>query len=203
MTDGKLDIQKLIPVDEDGEYIGDGDINIQFINNVGKLTAAYAYYGPKEYDSKHPDAGWYDEDEDELAEYEFGAGEGFQVYGGSACRFVYSGEVNLAETDVPFRRGLSFAANVRPAATDIQSLIPVDEDGEYIGDGDINIQFFSNVGKLTAAYAYYGPKEYDSKHPDAGWYDEDEDELVDYEFVAGEGFKLSAGSAGYLRFPEL
>ena len=34
-------------------------------------------------------------------------------------------------------------------------------------------------------------------------YDEDEDELADYTFTAGEGFKLYAASAGYLRFPEL
>jgi len=203
VTEGKLDIQKLVPVDGDGEYIGDGDINIQFITALGKLNGAYAYYGPNEYDSKHPDAGWYNEDEDELAEYEFASGEAFQVSAGAACNFQYSGQVVMAETDVPFRKNLSFQANVRPAETDIQTIIPVDGEGEYIGDGDINIQFFTALGKLNGAFAYYGPNEYDSKHPDAGWYNEDEDELAEYTFAAGEGFKLSAGSAGYLRFPEL
>jgi len=178
-------------------------VNIQFITALGKLDGAYAYYGPKEYDSKHPDAGWYDEDEDELAEYTFKSGEAFQVLSKAKCYFQFSGEVNLAETDQPFRKNLSFFANIRPSATDIQTLVPVDEEGDYIGDGDINIQFFSDLGKLNGAYAYYGPKEYDSKHPDAGWYDEDEDELADYTFAAGEGFKLLAKSAGYLRFPEL
>ena len=167
------------------------------------MTAAYAYYGAKEYDRNHPDAGWYDEDEDELADYTFSSGEAFQVYGGSACYFQYSGEVNMAETDVPFRKNLSFQGNIRPMAVDIQTIVPVDEDGDYIGEGDINIQFFTDRGVMTAAYAYYGPKEYDRNHPDAGWYDEDEDELADYTFAAGEGFKLYAGSAGYLRFPEL
>lgn len=203
IKDGALDIQKLLPVDEEGEYVGDGDITIQFISDRGKLDFAYSYYGAKEYDKSHPDAGWYDEDEDELAEYTFASGEAFQVYGGSACNFQYSGEVVMAETDVPFRKLLSFQANVRPCETDIQSIIPVDGDGEYIGDGDITIQFFSDRGKLSTAYSYYGPKEYDKSHPDAGWYDEDEDELAEYTFAAGEGFKLYAGTAGYLRFPEL
>jgi len=167
------------------------------------MTTSYAYYGPGEYDKKHPEAGWYDEDEDELAEYTFASGEGFQVNAATACNFQYSGQVNMSEVDVPFRKNLSFQANVRPCTTDIQSIIPVDEEGEYIGDGDINIQFFSNLGKMITSYAYYGPGEYDKKHPEAGWYDEDEDELVEYTFAGGEGFKLNAAQAGYLRFPEL
>ena len=44
VTDGALDIQKLIPVDADGAYVGGGEVNIQFINQYGKLTDGYAYY---------------------------------------------------------------------------------------------------------------------------------------------------------------
>jgi hypothetical protein len=200
---GVLDIQKLIPVDADGEYVGEGDINIQFKSALGVLDAAYAYYGPKELSKKQTEAGWYDEDTEELAEYEFAAGEGFQVQAGSTCFFQYSGEVNMAETDVPFRKNLSMQGNIRPTSVDIQSLIPVDEDGEYIGEGEVNIQFASALGKLEAAYAYYGPKELSKKQTVAGWYDEDTEELAEYEFEAGEGFKIQAGVAGYLRFPEM
>ena len=201
VTGGALDIQKLLPVDSEGDYIGDGDINIQFINDRGKFLTSYAYYGNDELDDGYP-AGWYDEDSYELADYSFSAGEAFQVYGASACNFIYSGEVNMAETDVPFRKYLSFQANVRPSAVDIQTIIPVDEDETYIGDGDINIQFFTDRGKFITSYAYYGDDELDDGYP-AGWYDEDSYELAEYNFAAGEGFKLYAGSAGYLRFPEL
>lgn len=45
----------------------------------------------------------------------------------------------MAETDVPFRLGLSFQANIRPASVDIQDIIPVDDQDEYIGYGDVNI----------------------------------------------------------------
>ncbi len=198
---GALDIQKLLPVDGEGDYIGNGAINIQFKSDVGRLTAAYAYYGEDEYDDDCP-AGWYNEDEDELAVYSFASGEGFQVNAGSACYFNYSGEVNMAETDVPFRKNLSMQGNIRPSSVDIQTIIPVDGEGDYIGNGAVNIQFSSDVGRLTAAYAYYGEDEYDDDCP-AGWYNEDEDELAVYTFAPGEGFKISASQAGYLRFPEL
>ena len=92
---------------------------------------------------------------------------------------------------------------VTGGSLDIQNLIPVDGEGEYVGEGEVNIQFESALGVLETAYAYYGPKELNKKQTEPGWYDEDTEELADYTFAAGEGFKISAGTAGYLRFPEL
>ena len=201
VTGGALDIQKLLPVDSEGDYIGNGAVNIQFKSDVGRLTAAYSYYGEDEYDEDTP-AGWYNEDEDELAVYSFASAEGFQVYATTAFYFNYSGEVNMSETDVPFRKNLSMQGNIRPASVNIQTIIPVDGEGDYIGNGAVNIQFASDVGRLQAAYAYYGEDEYEDDTP-AGWYNEDEDELAEYTFAAGEGFKVYASQAGYLRFPEL
>ncbi len=198
---GALDIQNLLPVDGDGDYVGDGAVNIQFLSPLGKKLAAYAYYGKNEYDDDTP-AGWYDEKEDELAVYTFNSAEGFMVSADEAFNFQYSGEVNMAETDVPFRKNLSPQGNIRPTSVDIQDITPVDGDGDYIGDGEINIQFLSPLGKKLSAYAYYGKDEYDDDTP-AGWYDEKEDELAVYTFAAGEGFMLSAGKEGFLRFPEL
>jgi hypothetical protein len=201
---GVLDIQKLMPVDEDGAYIGDGEITIQFNNEKGKAIGAFSYYGEDEYDDGFK-AGWYDEGTDELAEYEFAAGEGFQVYCGVACSFTFSGEVNMAETYIPCRKFLSAQGNIRPCDVDIQTIIPMDgtdEDASYIGDGEITIQFASEKGKVLVAYSYYGEDEYDDGFK-AGWYDEGTDELAEYTFAPAEGFKLYAGSACYLRFPEL
>lgn len=105
-----------------------------------------------------------------------------------------------------FVKNLSMQGNIRPTSVDIQDIIPVDgNDGnaEYIGYGEVNIQFASPLGVLQSAYAYYGPKELNKNQTVAGWYDEDTEELAEYTFAAEEGFKISAGSAGYLRFPEL
>ena len=201
---GALDIQNLLPVDDDGEVVGDGEATIQFITDLGKLTTQYSYYLARELSQSQTEAGWYDDDE-ELAEYSFAAGEAFQVSAASALHFIYAGEVNMAETDVPFRRNLSFQANVRPTPVDIQSVIPVDgndDEAEVIGDGDVTIQIFSALGKIQTQYSYYLARELSQSQTEAGWYDDDE-EYADKEFVAGEGFKLSAAQAGYLRFPEL
>ena len=199
---GGLELAKLIPDDGEGNYVGDGEINVQFKSALGILEYAYAYYGENEYDEDCP-AGWYNEKTDELiTDHVFNPGEGFQVNAGTPCVFLYSGEVNMAETDIPFRKNISMQGNIRPTPVDIQTLIPVDEDGEYIGDGEVNIQFASALGILEVAYAYYGKDEYDDDMP-AGWYNEKTDELAEYTFVAGEGFKVNAGTVGYLRFPAL
>ena len=85
---------------------------------------------------------------------------------------------------------------------DIQKLIPVDGDGDYVGDGAVHIQFISALGVLQSAYGYYGDDEYDDGMT-AGWVDEDNDELADLTLSAGQGFMVYASQAGYLRFPEL
>ncbi len=198
---GALDIQNLIPVDGDGDYVGDGAVNVQFLSPLGVMQSSYAYYGKDEYDDDTP-AGWYNEKTDELAAYSFNASEGFMVNSSDQCNFQYSGEVNMAETDVPFRKNLSPQGNIRPTSVDIQDIIPVDGEGEYIGDGAVNVQFLSPLGQMTSSFAYYGKDEYDDDMP-AGWYNEKTDELAVYTFTAGEGFMISASQAGYLRFPEL
>ena len=200
---GGMDIQKLIPVDENGDYIGDGDITIQFTSDRGALLGAYAYYGEDEYDDDCP-AGWYNEETDERVVFTFDPGQAFQVNAGSACTFTYAGEVVSTQTFVPCRRLLSPQGNSRPVSVDIQTIIPVDaiDDGEYIGDGDITIQFTSDRGALQSAFAYYGDDEYDDGCL-AGWYNEETDERVDYTLEPGQGFKVNAGTACYLKFPAL
>ena len=162
------------------------------------MQTAYTYYEEDGYDEGYA-AGWYDDD-GELAEYTFAAGEAFQISSGTAFRFVFSGEVNMAETDVPFRRNLSVQANIRPSSVDIQTVIPVDSNEDIIS-GEVTVQFISPLGILQTAYTYYDEDGYDEGYA-AGWYDDD-GELAEYTFVAGEGFKVSAGVAGCLRFPEL
>lgn len=194
---GTLDIQRLIPVNGDGSEVS-GEVTIQFISDRGVLQTAYTYFEKDGYDDGYP-AGWLNDD-GELADYTFSAGEAFQVSSGSAANFQYSGEVNMAETDVPFRKNLSVQANIRPAPVDIQTLTTVNDNGELIS-GEVTIQNVSDRGVLQTSYTYFEKDGYDDGYP-AGWLDDD-GELADYTFAAGEGFKVSAGVAGYLRFPEM
>lgn len=201
---GGLDIQKLIPVDANGDYIGDGDITIQFNSEYGALEGAFSYYGEDEYDDDCP-AGWYNEETDERVTFTFDPGQGFDVFAGTACVFQYAGEVVTAQSYVPCRQFLSPQGNIRPVTVDIQTIIPVDGDDDtaaYIGDGDITVQFNSEYGALEGAFSYYGDDEYDDDCP-AGWYNEETDERVTYSFEPGEGFTIFAGTACYLKFPAL
>ena len=194
---GSLNIQNLIPVDANGNEVS-GEVTVQFISSLGVLQTSYTYFEEEGYDEGYA-AGWYDDD-GELAVYTFAAGEAFQIYSGTAANFVYSGEVNMAETDVPFRKSLSVQGNIRPTSVDIQSVIPVDANEEVIS-GEVSIQFISSLGVLQTMYTYFEADGYDEGYA-AGWYDDD-GELAVYTFAAGEGFKIYAGVAGYLRFPEL
>ena len=194
-TGGALDIQNLIPVDANGDAVGGGEVTVQFISSLGVLQTSYLYCLEEEMGD---DAGWYDDDGN-MADYTFDAGEAFQLYSNSAVNFIYSGEVNMAETDVPFRQYLSVQANIRPASVDIQSIVPVDDNEELIGGGEVTIQFISPLGILQTSYLYCLEEEMGEE---AGWYDDDGN-MADYTLAAGEGFKVYAGQAGYLRFPEL
>ena len=203
VTGGALDIQKLLPVDGEGEVVGDGEVHIQIKSALGALVAQYGYYKAGEWDAV---AGWYDDGEggtEELADLILSSGEAFQVYASCEFEFRYSGEVNMAETDVPFRKNLSVQANIRPTSVDVQDIKPIDNEGEVIGSGEVHIQITSPLGALITQYGYYKAGEWDAV---AGWYDDGEggtEELADFTLSAGEGFKVYAGQAGYLRFPEL
>ena len=194
---GALDLQKLIPVDANGNEVS-GEVTVQFISFLGVLQTSYTYFEEEGYDEGYP-AGWYDDD-GELAEYSFASGEAFQISSGVAVKFIFSGEVNMSETDVPFRQYLSVQANIRPSPVDIQTITPVDNQENEIS-GEVTVQFLSSLGILQTSYTYFEEEGYDEGYP-AGWYDDD-GELVEYTLAAGEGFKISAGVAGYLRFPEL
>ena len=200
-----IDIQGLLPVDGDGAYVGGGEVTVQFINDRGKVTGSYSYYGKDEYDDGFA-AGWYDEGTDELADYTFENGEAFMVLAGEACNFTYNGEVNMLATYIPCRKLLSVQGNIRPAAVNIQTLVPYDSTDEadqaYVGGGEVTVQFTNDRGKVIGSYSYYGKDEYDDGFA-AGWYDEGTDELAVYSFGAGEGFLMLTGQACYLKFPAL
>ena len=199
VTGGALDIQRLIPVDSNGDAVIGGEVFIQFYNYVGKYERQFYYAGADEVDDGSIE-GWYD-DNDEYVTYSLDANEAFQVSAAQAVSFVYSGEVNMAETDVPFRKGLSFQGNIRPVTVDIQSVIPVNDEGESIIGGEVYIQFYTFVGKFERQFYYAGKDEVDDGSIE-GWYNDD-DEYAEFSFASAQGFKVSAAQAGYLRFPEL
>jgi len=198
---GGLSLDQFVPKDSTGSAVGGGDVTIQFLDEFGVAQYGYSYYLGGEL-KKKPDDGWYDEDEELIEGYEFNPGEGMMIFSGSSdCVFPYAGEVVMNETDVPFVPYLSAQGNIRPTSVDIQGIQPIDASENLIGGGSVTLQFLDQFGVAQYGYSYYLGGEL-KKKPDDGWYDEDE-ELVEYEFGAGEGFLLYTDTEGFLRYPEL
>ena len=201
-----VDIQSMIPVDADGEVL-DYEFTIQEISDLGKVTKSYDYILADSSDDGEME-GWlmYNEDgEQEVVSRTFDIGEGFLVLATAAGSMRYSGEVVMGEVCVPVRKNLSAQGNIRPMPVDVQTLIPVDADGEVL-DYEFTIQETTALGKVTKSYDYILADSSDDGEME-GWlmYNEDgEQEVVSRTFNAGEGFLiLSTANEGYLKFPKI
>lgn len=197
---GGLSLDTFVPKDSSGNPVGGGEVTLQFLDEFGVGQYSYSYYLGGEL-KKKPDDAWYDEDNEKVEGFEFDEAEGMMVFSGGEYVFPFSGEVNQAETDVPFAPYLSPHGNIRPCAVSIQSIQPIDAGESLIGGGAVQMQFLDQFGVGQYSYAYYLGGEL-KKKPDDAWYDED-NELVEIDLAAGQGILLYAECEGFLRFPEL
>ena len=202
-----IDIQTMIPVDADGEVL-DYEFTIQEISELGKVIKSYDYILADSSDDGEME-GWlmYNEGgEQEVVSRTFNVGEGFLVYSTAEGKMSYSGEVKTDEICVPVRKNLSAQGNIRPTSVDIQTLIPVDADGEVL-DYEFTIQETTALGKVVKSYDYILADSSDDGEME-GWlmYNEDgEQEVVTRTFNGGEGFLIYSTFAGegFLKFPAL
>ena len=188
-----LDIQTIKPVNVDMEDYGEGDINIQTFTDSATTSAQYSWYDAEV--SETGVSGWHNATGDELAEKTFTKGEGFMLYmpvAGGALNV--SGEVSLDEVTVPCRRKYTLMGNIRPVAVSIQDIVPVDIDMEDYGEGDINIQTFTDSATTSAQYSWYD--EDVSETGVSGWHNATGDELAVKTFAPGEGFMLYMPTTG-------
>ena len=201
-----IDIQTMIPVDADGEVL-DYEFTIQEISELGKVIKSYDYILADSSDDGEME-GWltYNEGgEQEVVSRTFNVGEGFLVLATAEGKMKYSGEVVMSEVCVPVRKNLSAQGNIRPTSVDVQTLIPVDADGEVL-DYEFTIQETTALGKVVKSYDYILADSSDDGEME-GWlmYNEDgEQEVVTRTFAGGEGFLiLSTANEGFLKFPAL
>ena len=202
-----IDIQKIIPVPAEGEDLESGDYTIQIFNDVGRVTTQYMYVLGEDIDGLDLDDGyadgWYEEDWETFVEKTLDVGEAFKVYAGKAGgTFQYAGEVHGEAISVPVRQNLSAQGNIRPAAVDIQSIIPVVAEGDDLESGDFTMQIISDTGRVTTQYMYVLGEDIDDGYAD-GWYEEDWETIAEKTFAPGEGFLMYAAKEGTLDFPAL
>lgn len=197
-----MDIQNIKPVAPDGEEVASGDFTMQIYGETGAIQASYMYVIGEDIDEGYED-GWYEEDMETLVVKTFNAGEAFNMYMAvDGASLQYAGEVNGEETLVPVRQNLSAQGNLRPTSVNIQSIVPVVDDGEEVESGDFTIQIYGETGAIQASYMYVLGADIDDGYED-GWYEEDMETLVEKTFEAGEGFNMYSSKEGYLKFPAL
>jgi len=188
-----IDIQTIKPVNVDMEDYGEGDINIQTFTDLANKSVQYFWYDADV--SETGESGWHNNTGDELAEKTFTKGEGFMLYmpvAGGALNV--SGEVNLDEVTVPCRQKYTLMGNIRPVAVNIQDIIPVGIDMDDFGEGDINIQTFTDLANKSEQYFWYDAGV--SETGESGWHNNTGDELAEKTFAPAEGFMLYMPTTG-------
>ena len=208
-SNGKLDIQKMIPVDADGERL-DYEFTIQEISDRGTVIKSYDYILAESSDDGEME-GWLTTDEETweqvVVDRIFDIGEGFLIYStAQEGSMRYAGEVVKDQVLVPVRKNLSVQGNIRPCQVDIQTLIPVDGDGEVL-DYEFTIQETTDRGTVVKSYDYILAESSDDGEME-GWLTTDEETweqvVVERTFKPGEGFLIySTAAEGYLSFPAL
>lgn len=202
-----VNIQNMIPVDADGNVL-DYEFTIQEITDLGEVVKSYDYITADSSDDGEME-GWltYDDEtlEQKVVSRTFDIGEGFLVSSTAEGFMRYSGEVVMPQVLVPVRLNLSVQGNIRPTNVDIQTLIPVDADGEVL-DYEFTIQETTDLGEVVKSYDYITADSSDDGEME-GWltYDDEtlEQKVVTRTFAPGEGFLISSTAEGFLSFPAI
>ena len=188
-----LDIQTIKPVNVDMEDYGEGDINIQTFTDSANTSEQFAWFDAEV--SETGESGWHNVTGEELAEKTFAKGEGFMLYMPVADGALnVSGEVNLDEVVIPCRRKYTLMGNIRPVAVSIQDIVPVDVDMEDYGEGDINIQTFTDSANTSEQFAWFDAEV--SETGESGWHNVTGEELAEKTFAPAEGFMLYMPTTG-------
>ena len=188
-----IDLQSITPVGIDMEDYGEGDINIQTFTDSANKSEQFFWFDAEV--SESGESGWHDSAGEELAEKTFTKGEGFMLYMPTADgKLNISGEVNLDEITIPCRKKYTLMGNIRPTTVSIQNIVPTGIDMEDYGEGDINIQTFTDSANKSEQFFWFDAEV--SESGESGWHDSAGEELATKEFAAGEGFMIYMPAAG-------
>ena len=188
----------------------DGELNVQFLDGIGKTTDMY-YWIDIPADEEDPESvafyGWYDGSDTLVENVTINPGDGLWVFSSSKDFGLQSaGQVIKTSTAVTLNNGgMSMVANPIPMDIDLQDIFVGGYNHEDGFEGEINVQFLDVIGKTDAMY-YWIDIPADPEDPESvafyGWYD-GEDTLVE-NVTVGAGTALwtySDSNAYSLIFP--
>ena len=114
----------------------------------------------------------------------------------TAAFAIESGVVGYNQTD--YRRKYTLVVpefdKIGETGMDIQSIKPVNVDMEDYGEGDINIQTFTDSANMSEQFYWYDSEV--SESGESGWHDAFGEELATKTFAPGEGFMLYMPTTG-------
>ncbi len=208
-------ISTLIPVGSDGTTMKLGDIkaNSHFVfagddiiifDGFTKVARAY-YLDATTAGKNNMDEGWYDADKADDGDYvcinsmllPYGSGFIFNRSNEKAA-LVFSGEVNLAPTEIIGGSSKNYVGNCTPVDIKLGE-IKVNSKFQFAGD---DIIVFDGFTKVARAY-YLDATTAGKNDMDEGWYDADKADDGDYVCInntvvakAGDGFLFNRANDG-------
>ena len=190
-----MPIQKMVPVNADGETVGGGVFQLQTKKANGFVDEQFYYLFEDDVGEDLGD-GWYNADGETLATRTFAPGEAFlftsSLTGGT---LTFAGEVLFDAMELDLNNGFTALGNLRPAAINIQNIIPVNADGETVGGGVFQLQTKKANGFVDEQFYYLFEDDVGEDLGD-GWYNADGETLATRTFAPGEGFLFTSSLTG-------
>ncbi len=190
-----MSIKDIVPKNADGETVGGGAFQLQTKAPSGGLDEQFLYLFEDDVGEGLGD-GWYNGDGETLATKTFAPGEGF-VFNSSVdgATLTFTGEVLAKAVDVTIVQGFSALGNLRPTQVSIQSIIPVNAEGNTVGGGVFQLQTKAPSGGLDEQFLYLFEDDVGEDLGD-GWYNGDGETLATKVFEPGDGFVFNSSIAG-------
>ena len=188
----------------------DGELNIQFLDGLGRMTDLYNWIDiPADPEDEESVAffGWYDGEDNLVDDVIINPGDGLWVFSSSdAFGLQSAGQVIKTPTAVTLKTdGSTMVANPIPVNVNLQEVSVSGYDHEAGFEGSINVQFLDGLGRMTDLYNWIDiPADPEDEESVAffGWYDGEDNLVEDVMVNAGTALWTYSDSNAYsLVFP--
>ena len=161
-------INKFIPVDSNGQTLGNATFQLQTKNAQGGLGKDYVYL--LDGDDSNEGDGWFSgEDWCTPADKTFKIGESFLFNSGvQGGTLTFDGQVVSRPLGLKLINGYQLLGNPRPTALPLANIIPVDADGNTVGNAAFQLQTKNAQGGLGKDYVYL--LDGDDSNEGDGWF---------------------------------
>ena len=178
-----FDLTELKVTGYEAEAGTEADVQVQTLDEFGRTVKNFAFYDvPGEF------TGWFDDEENEVAEGDVvvQAGEGlWSISSGDGFGIQSAGMVPTSDIAVELADGGLSIVNPTPVAVDLTDCFV----GGYVEstEADVQVQTLDEFGRTVKNFAFYDvPGEF------TGWFDDEENEVAEGDVMVAPGQGLWA-----------